>query len=177
MLLNKTHNGCVGWAWLAGGRGLNATAISPIKITRLGFIQEAHKANSLQERTENAVPRRELSTAILPAKRTPCCPVSRPRFWPLLKGTHLSTSLLHTSKPCLKQGTLSEPGLQVCKMQLKIETKDPKISLYLPPFLPVFCPLPPPVSAHCPRFSKPATTVCIYTTQIYYSCKARAPIN
>lgn len=71
MLLNKTHNGCVGWAWLAGGRGLNATAISPIKITRLGFIQEAHKANSLQERTENAVPRRELSTAILPAKRTP----------------------------------------------------------------------------------------------------------
>lgn len=99
MLLNKTHNGCVGWAWLAGGRGLNATAISPIKITRLVFIQEAHKANSLQERTENAVPRRELSTAILPAKRTPRRPVSRPRFWPLLKGTHLTASPLHTSKP------------------------------------------------------------------------------
>lgn len=76
------------------------------------------------------------------------------------------------------RGILFEIGTEICKRQLKTEMKDfLYYSLYLPRFLPVFCPLPPTLSAHFPHFSKPATTVCIYAIQIYYSCKAREPIN
>lgn len=88
--MNKTHNGCVGWAWLAGGRGLNATAISQIKITGLVFI--SHPAG-----TQSQIPPRENRKCCSQEGAARCYPSSQMHtLMPSETGPFLASPRRHT---------------------------------------------------------------------------------